>query len=107
MNEYLILIAAHDKRGLSIEEEQHCIAEYGKWATELGEKHVTGRRLALNEGKLLPSKKEVITDGPFVEAKELIAGIILIQAESLDQACEFADTCPLRAYFQLYVKETN
>ncbi|MEM7298323.1 MAG: YciI family protein [Bacteroidota bacterium] len=107
MNEYLILIAAHDEKSLSIEEGQKCITDYGKWASELGEKHVTGRRLAFTDGRLLPSKKEVVTDGPFVEAKELIAGIILVQAESLDHACELADACPLRAYFQLFVKETN
>ena len=37
----------------------------------------------------------VLSDGPFIEAKESISGFILIQAESLEQATSFAQLCPL------------
>jgi hypothetical protein len=37
----------------------------------------------------------VLSDGPFIEAKESISGFILIQAESLAQATSFAQACPL------------
>jgi hypothetical protein len=39
--------------------------------------------------------KKVLTDGPFAEAKEVIAGFWLIQAKSLDEAVEWAHRCPL------------
>lgn len=107
MKEYLILIAAQNERGLTQSEEQHCIQEYGKWAEKLGEKHITARRLSLESGELVPSKTSVTTDGPFIEAKELIAGFVLVSADSMDEAKNIASSCPLNEYFHLYVKETN
>ncbi len=34
------------------------------------------------------------TDGPFVEAKELIGGYMIVSADSLDAAIEVARECP-------------
>jgi hypothetical protein len=38
--------------------------------------------------------KTTITDGPFTEAKELVAGFWLIRADSLEQALEWAARVP-------------
>lgn len=35
-----------------------------------------------------------VLDGPFVEAKEVIAGYMVIEAESLDEAVRIASDCP-------------
>lgn len=35
-----------------------------------------------------------VIDGPFAEAKELIAGFVLIEVDSLDQAVHWAKRCP-------------
>jgi hypothetical protein len=43
-----------------------------------------GARVRLSKGKV------TVTDGPFTEAKELIAGFALIQAESKEEAIELA-----------------
>jgi hypothetical protein len=48
-----------------------------------------GTRLRVSGGK------RVITDGPFTEAKELIAGFWIIQVRSKDEAIEWAKRCPL------------
>lgn len=39
-------------------------------------------------------KDRVISDGPFVEAKEGISGYILIDAENIEQAAAIAQGCP-------------
>jgi hypothetical protein len=39
--------------------------------------------------------KKVVTDGPFTEAKEVIAGFWLIQVNSREEALEWAKRCPL------------
>lgn len=44
----------------------------------------TGTRLRLSGGKF------AVTDGPFVEAKELMGGFVVINAKSLDEAIEWA-----------------
>ena len=38
--------------------------------------------------------KPIITDGPFVEAKEALGGFYLIEARDLDEALELAAQCP-------------
>ena len=48
-----------------------------------------GWRLKVSGGK------KVITDGPFTEAKEVIAGFWIIQVKSKEEALEWAKRCPL------------
>ncbi len=38
----------------------------------------------------LESRKTLLTDGPFVDSKEFLAGVILIEAENLDGALAVA-----------------
>lgn len=38
--------------------------------------------------------KRTVTDGPFAETKELVAGFWLIQVKSLDEAIEWVKRCP-------------
>ena len=40
--------------------------------------------------------KPKVTDGPFAEAKELVAGFWLIQVRSKEEAVEWAKRCPLQ-----------
>jgi hypothetical protein len=39
--------------------------------------------------------KKIVTDGPFTEAKEVIAGFWIIQVKSTEEALEWAKRCPL------------
>lgn len=36
----------------------------------------------------------VVTDGPFIEAKEVIAGFFILEAHDLDHALKIARACP-------------
>jgi len=40
------------------------------------------------------SGKAIITDGPFAETKEQLAGFFLIEAKDMDEACEVASRFP-------------
>ena len=51
-----------------------------------------GRRLT-SEGKAV-GRKDVITDGPFGESKEVIGGYWFILAHSLDEAAQIAKGNP-------------
>jgi hypothetical protein len=46
------------------------------------------------EGCVVNAKK-VITDGPFIEAKEIVGGYAIVQADNLAAAAEFAKGCPV------------
>lgn len=61
--------------------------------------------------KLKPGGKVVstsgVTDGPFVEAKEIIGGFMIVAAESYEGALEVAKGCPgvLRPGSSLEIRE--
>ena len=40
------------------------------------------------------NKQPVVTDGPFIESKEVVGGYWLIQAKSKEEAVEWAKRCP-------------
>ena len=53
----------------------------------------------LDMGAQLKSGGKILTlsglkDGPFVEAKEIVGGFMILSAESYDQAAEVASGCP-------------
>ena len=61
------------------------IAAQGKLASH-------GPRLAL-EGKVLKAGG-VVTDGPFVEIREMLGSFIIVKADSLEEATTLAHGCP-------------
>ncbi len=69
--------------------------EMMKWVESLAESgnYAGGEPLAL-AGKYV-SRDHVVSDGPFIEAKEGISGYIFLQAENIEQAASIAQTCPL------------
>lgn len=56
----------------------------------------TGNRLT-KAGKVL-KPAGVITDGPFVEGREMLGGFIVIKAENLEEAVTLAHGCPAMEY---------
>jgi hypothetical protein len=51
-----------------------------------------GPRLA-SEGKVLKAGG-VVTDGPFVEIREILGSFIMVKADSLEEATTLAHGCP-------------
>jgi len=46
----------------------------------------TGRRLTIRGGEVI--------DGPFIESKDAVGGVFVIEAASLDEATQIARSCP-------------
>ncbi len=66
-------------------------AKFDAWKEKFQENIVDmGGRL--KGGKVVTS--EGATDGPFVEAKEVVGGFMIVSAESLEEAIEVARGCP-------------
>ena len=88
-SEYLVISRGQWDRELSPPEIQKAIDQFYLWLGRLVDerKMKTGQRLA-SDGKTV--RKNVVTDGPFGEAKEVIGGYWFIVAGSLDEAAEIA-----------------
>lgn len=54
-----------------------------------------GSRLGFDGRAVKPGN--LITNGPYVEIKEMIGGFIIVRAESIDDAAEMAKGCPMIA----------
>jgi hypothetical protein len=68
-----------------------------KWGAWIGEAMQKGWMLdpgdaLTEEGRVVKAK--VVTDGPFVESKEIVGGFSIIQADSIDSAAKLAKGCP-------------
>ena len=87
----------HWDKGLSPEETQKLLGRAPLWFDQLIQqgKAKGGQRLA-HEGKIVSGKKErTVTDGPFAESKEAVAGYILLQLDNLNEAVEIAKEWPI------------
>jgi hypothetical protein len=42
-----------------------------------------------------PGKSPVVTDGPYVEAKDMVLGFMVIEARDLAEATELSTGCPM------------
>jgi hypothetical protein len=76
---------------------QKTMEKWRAWFKELGEKgHLKdiGHPLE-NRGKVVQGKQKSVTDGPFAEAKDVVGGFTLIQAQDLERAVELSKGCPI------------
>jgi len=46
-------------------------------------------------GKVVRGAAREVTDGPYVEAKDMILGFLVVEARDLEQAAEIAGGCPI------------
>ena len=91
--EYLLLIrnTAWQKE-VSAAEIEKILDEFSAWVTRLKNEGTIKVAVPLvHRGKLLESK-DVIVDGPFIESKEAIAGLIIFEAKNFEAAVELANS---------------
>jgi hypothetical protein len=79
----------------SPEQLQGYMKMYHDWVGGIAaqNKFVGGKGLS-TEGKVLKSNN-VVTDGPYAELKESVAGFIIIRAKDFDEAVLLAKGCPI------------
>lgn len=105
MNQFLIIVRGSDHSVASPEEMQKRMGLFGEWVQKvLDGRFVSGAPLEEADARLLKSKTEVVTDGPFIESKEMISGYFVIQSKDMDEAVELTKQCPLLGQFQLEVR---
>ena len=101
MSEYMVLFRASDesRRGAmgTPERAQQSLKAWFAWMHDLEQRGALRQRgLPIDaEGRVVRGKDRVVTDGPFVEAKDLVLGFIVVQARDLDEAAELAKGCPM------------
>ena len=95
----MVMVKANKNSEAGIMPKQQLLAEMGKFNEELVkagvllaadglQPSVKGKRVRFS------GDKRTVIDGPFTEAKELIAGYWLWQVRSMEEALEWVKRCP-------------
>ena len=97
MDEYLLIMRHEDgSKVASPEQMQEWMKQTMDWIGGIAaqNKFVSGTGLPMDHAKVV-GHKGVVTNGPFGDIKETIGGYIMVKAESIDEAVEFAKGCPV------------
>jgi hypothetical protein len=96
MSEFVFLYRG-GARDRSPEQMQKMMQKWMAWMKDLGAKgHIKDRGQPLERvGKLVQGRQKTVTDGPFAEAKDVVGGYTLIEAEDLSEAVELSKGCPI------------
>src|SRR5688572_10502112 len=96
---FMVMVKATKESEAGVMPNEQLLADMGKYNEEMARAGV----LLAGEGLQPSSKgarvkfsgaKRIVTDGPFTETKELIAGFWLIQVKSKEEAIEWVKRCP-------------
>jgi hypothetical protein len=99
MAKYMLLLggADLDKRSGNAALAPQMFARFTSWLTALREsgRYLDTHKLQDQTGARLTVRGGQVVEGPFMETKEAVGGVVLIQAESLQEAIAAARGCPV------------
>jgi hypothetical protein len=98
MKEFVMIIRLEQlpEINFSPEEMQVGMAVWEKWVDDIIARNILvsrGNRLG-DDGRTIRDGK-IITNGPYVETKEIIGGYLIIRANSIDEAADIAKSAPI------------
>lgn len=99
MPTYLLLLRDDDTfPDMAPEAMQALVERYMQWSGALAARGalVGGQKLTDRAGRVVSrgARGVSVTDGPYVEGKELVGGYFLVTAASFDEAAALAQDCP-------------
>ena len=96
MSEFALFYRGREYFESPAEGQKH-IQKWAEWFKALQDKGVLKERgFPLEKtGKVVRGGAKAINDGPFAEAKDVIGGISIVEANSLEEAAVFASGCPI------------
>ena len=97
MNEFILIMRHEDgNKVASPEQLKIWMKQAMDWIGGIAaqNKFVSGTGLLFEDAKVVKSDK-VVTNGPFGDIKETIGGYIVVKADSIEEAIEFAKACPV------------
>ena len=97
MKEFILIFRHENANGkVSPEQMQAWMKQQMDWVGGIAaqNKFVAGTGLLFDNAKVVHHNK-VVTNGPFGDIKETLGGYIIVRAESVDEAAEFAKGAPV------------
>ena len=98
---FMVLVKATEDSEAGVMPSEEILTEMGKYNEELAKAGVLlageGLQPSSNGARVkFSGNQRIVTDGPFAETKELIAGFWLWQVKSLDETIEWLKRAPFK-----------
>ncbi len=95
-SDYLLLFRNNAwYKDLSPEEIQRVMTDWMSWFDKLvAEGRCLGGQSLEHEGRVVTGGTRHVTDGPYAEAKESVAGYFMVRVADIEEATEIAKLCP-------------
>lgn len=97
MKDFMMIFigANYEELGLSPEQLQGQMGKWMAWGDKMGKAGILkGGNALLTNGKRVVGPSKTVSDGPFVESKELIGGYYVVSAEHIDAVVKIAEDYP-------------
>jgi hypothetical protein len=108
MAKYMLVLggADLDKRTGNAELGPKIFEHFMGWIASMRERgqYIQSHKLQEHTGARLTVRGGQVVEGPFMETKEAVGGVFLIEASSLDEAIAVARTCPTLSHQNGYVE---
>jgi len=104
-NEFMFLMKGDDSQDVGPEVMQQRMQDYMVWMNKMmGEGRLKAGQPLEPRGVHLKKGGDVVTDGPFLEPKEVIGGYVILLAADLNEATQLARGCPLLNHCEIFVR---
>ena len=96
---------------ISPDQIQAIIQRYVAWREKIQQhgRKVEGHKLTDGEGRVMrggPGRTK-ITDGPYAEAREVIGGLFILEADTYDDVVELSKDCPHLEFGSIEIREVE
>jgi hypothetical protein len=99
MKEFMMIFRSADSVARPTPAEMQ--AQVKVWQDWIGGIAAQGKFVGTNalggEGKVVRANN-VVTDGPYIEVKEMVGGYIIVKADNIDDAVKLSKGCPTLSY---------
>ena len=99
MKEFMMIFRSENKVERESPEEMQ--SQIKVWQDWIGGIAAQGKFVSTNalgmEGKVIKANN-LITDGPYLEIKEMVGGYIIVKSENMEDAIKLSEGCPTLSY---------
>jgi hypothetical protein len=93
------------------EELARKVERYQAWGERIraSGRHVSSEKLGEEGGKLLAVQKDrlSVVDGPYMEAREVVGGYVVLRADSYEEAIALVGDCPALEDGRIEIRQTD
>jgi hypothetical protein len=96
---------------ISPDQIQAIIQRYVAWRQKIQSngRKVDGHKLTDGQGRVMRGAAGAtkVTDGPYAEAREVIGGLFIVEANSYDEVVELSKDCPHLEFGSIEIREVE